>query len=49
MRFEEVLLYWLLLTLGFSLILGGVPWRFPENGKIWIQKYSSAPEGRSGI
>jgi hypothetical protein len=35
--FELVVLRWILWALFFAILLGGRPWIFPENGKLWIE------------
>ena len=37
MTLQTIIFKWVLWTLLFSLILGGVPWRFPGGGQYWIQ------------
>jgi hypothetical protein len=36
MCFERILLELILGTLLVALILGGVPWKFPGQGKYWL-------------
>lgn len=36
MRFELLLFKWIVWTLVFSMILGGTPWKFPAQGRYWL-------------
>lgn len=41
MHFEIGLLRWASWTLFLSLVVGGIPWRFPANGKYWLDAFVS--------
>jgi hypothetical protein len=36
---EAFILKWVLATIFFSLALGGIPWRFPAQGKYLLEKW----------
>lgn len=39
-RFDKLLLQWLLWAILIALILGGKPWRFPQNGEFLLPQKS---------
>ncbi len=39
MGLDRILMSWILVTLFFSLWIGGVPWLFPQKGRYWLQDH----------
>jgi hypothetical protein len=42
MRFEDILFRWVLLSLIFATLLGGIPWKFPAHGRYWIKNLENS-------